>query len=131
MFTLLVSWLLVACVPGLLMLVAHGLGRLEGELARGPVTTTDVDEFLEHAEGVDVHTLAREGMPEAMEYLHRRQARRQLDSPPDGAHREPRHAAPIFAADFGGLYEPELPEPRHDHSGGNPEFKSTRYVNRV
>ena len=76
MFTLLVSWLLVACVPGLLMLATLGLGRLEKELAHDTVTATDVDEFLEHAEAVDVHTLAREGMPEALEYLHRRQAQR-------------------------------------------------------
>ena len=81
MFTLLVSWLLVACVPGLLMLATLGLGRLEKEIAHDTVTATDVDEFLEHAEAVDVHTLAREGMPEALEYLHRRQALRLADSP--------------------------------------------------
>ncbi len=50
MFTLLVSWLLVACVPGLLMLATLGLGRLESELAHDTVSATDVDEFLEHAE---------------------------------------------------------------------------------
>lgn len=76
MFTLLVSWLLVACVPGLLMLATLGLGRLERFLARDTVTATDVAEFLEQAEAVDVHTLARNGMPEALDYLHRRQARR-------------------------------------------------------
>lgn len=74
MFTLLVSWLLVACVPGLLMLATLGLGRLERFLARDTVTATDVAEFLEQAEAVDVHTLARNGMPEALDYLHRRQA---------------------------------------------------------
>ena len=50
MFTLLVSWLLVACVPGLLMLVTLGLGRLETEIAHNTVTTTDVDEFLDGAQ---------------------------------------------------------------------------------
>jgi hypothetical protein len=126
-----VSWLLVACVPGLLMLAALGLGRLEGELARKPVTTTDVDEFLEHAEAVDMHTLAREGMPEALEYLHRRREQRQLDSPPAGARSGPRHAAPTFATDFCELREAGTPEPRHTHSHINPQFKTTRYVNRV
>ena len=87
MFTLLVSWLLVACVPGLLMLAALGLGRLERELARDDVTATDVDEFLEHAEAVDVHTLAREGMPEALEYLHRRQAQQLSQAALAGLHR--------------------------------------------
>lgn len=85
MFTLLVSWLLVACVPGLLMLATLGLGRLERFLARDTVTATDVAEFLEQAEAVDVHTLARNGMPEALDYLHRRQARRITDSPPLGS----------------------------------------------
>ena len=74
MFTLLVSWLLAALVPGLLIPATLGLGRLEKELAHGTVTATDVAEFLEHAEAVDMHTLAREGMPEALDYLHRRQA---------------------------------------------------------
>jgi hypothetical protein len=131
MFTLLVSWLLVACVPGLLMLAAFGLGRLEREITHEPVTTTDVDRFLEQAETVDMHTLAREGMPEALEYLHWRQTQRQSDSPPAGTHGEPGDAAPMFAADPCGLCEPELPEPRHTHSRVNPEVSSTRYVNRV
>lgn len=112
MFTLLVSWLLVACVPGLLMLVALGLGRLEAELADGTVTTTDVDDFLEHADAVDVHTLAREGMPEALDYLHRRQALRLADAPAGG----PRHAAPVSTG---------------AHSHVDPQFSGARHVNRV
>jgi hypothetical protein len=101
MFTLLVLWLLVACVPGLLMLATLGLGRLETEIAHNTVTTTDVDEFLEYAEAVDVHTLAREGMPEALDYLHRRQAR-QLAQPRSPASHVGRHRAEvIFARDFG------------------------------
>ncbi len=64
MFTLRVSWLLVAGVPVLLMLAALGLGRLEKELVRDPAAVADVDEFLERTGGVDMHTLAAEGMPE-------------------------------------------------------------------
>ena len=97
MFTLPVSWLLVACVPGLLMLAALGLGRLESELGHQTVTTTDVDDFLERADPLDVHTLAREGMPEALEYLHRRQAQGLSGPPSIGRHAGPRHAAPSFA----------------------------------
>lgn len=97
MFTLLVSWLLVACVPGLLMLATLGLGRLERFLARDTVTATDVAEFLEQAEAVDVHTLARNGMPEALDYLHRRQARRITDSPPLGSGAGPRYAGPCLS----------------------------------
>jgi hypothetical protein len=131
MFTLLVSWLLVACVPGLLMLVALGLGRLECELAHDTVTATDVDDFLDHAEAVDVHTLAREGMPEALEYLHRRQALRLADSPPGRHQSGPRHAAPEFATDFGDRDEPRLPTRVTAHSHVNPQFRGARHVNRV
>lgn len=131
MFTLLVSWLLVACVPGLLMLATLGLGRLEKEFARDAVTPVDVDEFLDHAEAVDVHTLAREGMPEALEYLHRRQALRLADSPPAGSHTGPRHARPVFAIDFGDRNEPGLPTRTRTHTRVNPQLKGTRHVNRV
>ncbi len=124
MFTSLVSWLLVACVPGLLMLVALGLGRLESDLAHDAVTTHDDDDFLDHAEAVDVHTLAREGMPEALEYLHRRQA---LRPAPAG----PRHAAPEFSIAFGDRDEPGLPTRVGAHSHVNPQFRETRHVNRV
>ncbi len=131
MFTLLVSWLLVACVPGLLMLVALGLGRLESDLARDAVTPTDVDDFLDHAQPVDVHTLAREGMPEALEYLHRRQALRLAESPPSGPQAGPRHAAPEFAVAFGERDEPGLPTRVGAHSHVNPQFRGTRHVDRV
>jgi hypothetical protein len=131
MFTLLVSWLLVGCVPGLLMLATFGLGRLESELANDTVSATDVDEFLEHAEAVDVHTLAREGMPEALEYLHRRQALRPADSPPARPAIGPRHAKPEFATAFGDRDEAGLPARIRAQSRVNPQFRGTRHVNRV
>ena len=115
MFTLLVSWLLVACVPGLLMLAALGLGRLEKELAHESVTATEVAAFLEQAEALDMRTLAREGMPEALEYLHRRQALQVADPPslvpPAGRHRP----ETVFARDFAGLDEAGLPT-RYTHA---------------
>jgi len=109
MFTLLVSWLLVACVPGLLMLATLGLGRLEKELARDSVTATDVAEFLEQAEPVDMHTLAREGMPEALEYLHRRQALQLTESPAPGSRLVRRRPESIVTRDFGGPDQAGLP----------------------
>ncbi|OBJ04357.1 hypothetical protein A5660_18990 [Mycobacterium alsense] len=127
MFTLLVSWLLVACVPGLLMLVTLGLGRLEAELTDDAVTSTDVDDFLEHAEAVDVHTLAREGMPEALDFLHRRMALRLAESPPPG----PRHAAPEPAPAVGGRGEAGLPTRTADDPHVNQQFRWARYANRV
>ena len=54
------------------MLATFGLGRLEAGLVENTVTASDVAEFLEQAEPIDVRTLAREGMPEALECLHRR-----------------------------------------------------------
>jgi hypothetical protein len=131
MFTLLVSWLLVACVPGLLMLATLGLGRLERELSADTVSATDVDDFLEHAEAVDVHTLAREGMPEALDYLHRRQAQRQAALPSGGSHSGLRLDALFFAAELGDPGESGLPTRIHANSQINPQFSAARDVNRV
>ena len=131
MFTLLVSWLLVACVPGLLMLVTLGLGRLETEIAHNTVTSADVDEFLEYAEAVDVHTLAREGMPEALDYLHRRQAQQLTQSPSPASHVGRHRAETVFARNFESGVGAGLPSQIHPHSRGNPQFRGTRHVNRV
>lgn len=128
MFTLLVSWLLVACVPGLLMLAALALGRLEKELARDSVNTVDVAEFLARADVIDVQTLAREGMPEALEYLYRHQLAQVSDSARAARHALGRHVVPSFATD---LAEMTLPTRIHSHSHINPQFRATRHVNRV
>ena len=48
------------------MLATFGLERLETGLNRDTVSATDVAEFLEQAQADDVHTLARDGMPEAL-----------------------------------------------------------------
>src|ERR1700744_4351562 len=131
MFTLLVSWLLVACVPGLLMLATLGLGRLENELARESVTATDVAEFLEHAEAVDVHMLAREGMPEALDYLHRRQAQQLTGSPSAESHVGRHRAETVFARGFESAVGAGLPAQIDGHWRVNPQFRGTRHVNRV
>ncbi|MCV7029226.1 hypothetical protein [Mycobacterium sherrisii] len=132
MFTLLVLWLLVACVPGLLMLAALGLGRLERELGRESITATDVDEFLDQAQPMDMHTLAREGMPEALEYLHRRQAQQLALPTPPPTLQVGRHRADSLS--IGDLADPSgraLPMRIHAHSAANPKFEATRHVNRV
>ncbi|MEE3752277.1 MULTISPECIES: hypothetical protein [Mycobacterium] len=131
MFTLRVSWLLVAGVPVLLMLAALGLGRLEFELTHDALAVADVDEFLERAGDVDMRTLACEGMPEALEYLHRREAR-QLSGPVlTGRTDGPRHAAPSFAVGFVDRDEMTLPTRIHGHSHVNPQFRAPRHANRV
>ncbi|QLL07151.1 hypothetical protein [Mycobacterium vicinigordonae] len=135
MFTLLVLWLLVACIPGLLMLATLGLGRLEQMLARDTVTATDVAEFLDQAEAVDMHTLAREGMPEALEYLHRRQALGLLAAPEPKQLTGRHHAETLFAVDFVARIDSGLPA-RHA-AGFDTRYRSnthvtvTRHVNRV
>jgi hypothetical protein len=131
MFTLLVLWLLVACIPGLLMLATLGLGRLEKALARDSVSATDVAEFLKHADALDMHTLARKGMPEALECLHRRQAQRLAELPAAGSRGGPRLVEPFFATDLIGLGEAGLPTRALSHSRANPQFIATRHVNRV
>jgi hypothetical protein len=131
MFTLLVLWLLVACIPALLMLATLGLGRLERALAHDTVTATDVAEFLDHAEAVDVHTLAREGMPQALKYLHRRQALALAAAPqpnlPTGRH----HAETFFATDVDGRIEAGLPTRISGRYRTNTGVTVTRHVNRV
>ncbi len=131
MFTLLVSWLLVAGVPALLMLAALGLGRLESELIHDRMAVVDVDELLESAGGVDMRTLASEGMPEALEYLHRREAQ-QLSAPAlNGRDGGPRHAAPSFAVGFIDRDELTLPTRIHGHPHVNPQFRAPRHAYRV
>jgi hypothetical protein len=107
--------LLVAFIPGLLMLATFGLERLESGLNRDTVSATDVAEFLEQAEAVDVNTLARDGMPEALDCLHRRLHDRD-------------HSVPAIAA---GARLPGLPTRLVAHNRGNPEFQAPRHANRV
>lgn len=131
MFTLRVSWLLVAGVPALLMLAALGLGRLESELAPDRMAVADADEFLERAGSTDMHTLASEGMPEALEYLHRREVAQLSDPARTGRNGGPRHAAPSFAVGFVDRDEMTLPTRIHGHSHVNPQFRAPRHANRV
>lgn len=128
MFTLLVSWLLVACVPGLLMLAALGLGRLESELAHENPMPTEVAKILERADAVEMHTLTRASMPEALEYLHQRQPQWMPDPSLTALSTGPRHALPSFAADHS---EATLPTRIHGQTHINPQFRATRHVNRV
>ncbi len=113
------------------MLAALGLGRLEQGLAKGILHGAVTAELLEQADAVDVHTLAREGMPEALEYLHRRQARRLPDSAPCGSSPGPRHAVPSFDADFAERDEVTLPTRIHAPPRINKQFTGTGHANRV
>ncbi|OBH51475.1 hypothetical protein [Mycobacterium sp. E2479] len=125
------SWLLVAGVPALLMLAALGLGRLESELAAGARAVEDADEFPECADGVDMHTMASEGLPEALEYLHRRELAQLPELSTSGRSGGPRHAAPSFAVSFVDRDEMTLPTRIHGHSHVNPQFRAPKHANPV
>ena len=125
------SWLLVAFIPGLLMLATFGLGRLEAGLVENTVTASDVAEFLAQAEPVDVRTLAREGMPEALDCLHRRMARVSDESPHRPGDAEPTTDPLLTAAFISGPEYPGFPRQRHKHSGANRQFGPPQHANRV
>ena len=86
------SLLLVALVPALLMLATFGLSRLEAGLVRDTVTARDVADFLEQADAVDVGTLARVGLQEALDDMHRRRfiAATAQTGAPNGRHKDSR-----------------------------------------
>jgi hypothetical protein len=107
--------LLVALIPGLLMLATFGLERLESGLNRDTVSATDVAKFLEQAEADDVNTLARDGMSRALDCMAQRLHER--ESTISG-----------FAA---GDPTSGLPTRLYVHHRANPEFRPTRHANRV
>jgi hypothetical protein len=113
-----VSWLLVAFIPGLLMLATFGLERIETGLGRDTVSASDVAEFLEQAQADDVRTLARDGMPRALDGMHRRLHER--DSAVEVAR------TPITIDEW-----PNLPKPQYATSRANPEFRPSRHAYRV
>jgi GrpB-like predicted nucleotidyltransferase (UPF0157 family) len=110
-----VSWLLVAFIPGLLMLATFGLERIESGLNRDTVSATDVAEFLEQAQADDVRTLARDGMPQALDCLHRR------------LHDRGSAGAAVRTSEE----QSRLPTRLYVYNRGNPEFRPTRHANRV
>lgn len=125
------SWLLVAFIPGLLMLATFGLGRLEAGLTENTVTASDVAEFLAQAQPSDMRTLAREGMPEALDCLHRRIGRISdaLPDRPGGADATTDRL--LMAAFISGPEYPRLPRQRHEYSGANRQFGPPQHANRV
>jgi len=113
------------------MLATFGLERLEAGLENDTVTATDVAEFLEQAEPIDVRTLAREGMPEALDSLHRRIGRLTGDPGYLPSSAEPM-TDPLFAAAI--ISAPEqaaLAGQRHKHSRPNRQFGPPQHANRV
>ena len=106
------SWLLVALIPGLLMVVTVGLQRLEEGLHRDTVSSGDVAKFFEHAAPSDVRTLARDGMSRAIDGL-----------------RERRHGHDTLAA--AAVLDSGLPTRVYAHQDAKSEFRPTRHSDRV
>ena len=104
------------------MLATFGLQRLEAGLENDTLTASDVAEFLEQAEPIDVRTLAREGMPEALDCLHRRMARVTGEAPYLPNRDEPQTDPLLVAAIAPGANQPGLSRQRHEHSPSNRQF---------
>ena len=100
------------------MLATLGLERLESGLDRDTVSAADVAEFLEQAQADDVHTLARDGMPSALDGMHRRLQQRVPDVEVTRVR--------ISDADW-----PNLPTPRYAYNRSNTEFQPSRQADRV
>ncbi|MBD0863265.1 hypothetical protein IA539_19005 [Gordonia sp. zg691] len=62
--------------PAVLMLFAMGMDKVQARIDRSAVTRDDVEDFLESADSTNVDTLAREGMPAALDELRTRRVTR-------------------------------------------------------
>jgi hypothetical protein len=110
------------------MLATFGLQRLESGLENDTLTASDVAEFLEQAEPSDVRTLARAGMPEALDSLHRR-INYQTAPLPSSA--EPDTDQWSAATLIPAPNQPASPRPQHRHSRANRQFAPREHANRV
>ncbi len=110
------------------MLATFGLQRLEAGLENDTLTASDVAEFLEQAEPRDVRILARDGMPEALDSLHRRIADElhYLPSSAEWATDQIRAAALVAAVE-----QPDSPRQLPNHSQPNRQFAPRQHANRV
>jgi hypothetical protein len=113
------------------MLATFGLERLEAGLENDTVTASDVAEFLQQAEPIDMRTLAREGMPEALESLHRRIGRLSDETPYRRGDADPVTDPLLTAAIISVPQHPGLPRQWHNHSQANRQFGPPQHANRV
>jgi hypothetical protein len=113
------------------MLATFGLERLEAGLEKDTLTASDVAEFLQQAEPIDVHTLAREGMPEALDCLHRRVGRLSDESSYRLGDLDPVTDPLLAAAVIFAPRDPGLVRQRYNHSQANRQFGPPQHANRV
>lgn len=105
------SWLLVAFIPGLLMLATFGLDRLEANLDVDTVSPGDVDALVEQAKADCARPPAR---PD--DHI--------VDDAYDTYDTWLVHRAPAGA-------DGDLPTRIYVHHGSNPEFQPTRHADHV
>jgi hypothetical protein len=110
------------------MLATFGLQRLEAGLEKDTLTASDVAEFLEQAEPIDVRTLAREGMPEALDGLHRRINYQTAPLPSTAEPITDRWPTDPF---FFAPSQPTSPRQWQEHSRANRQFAPREHANRV
>ena len=103
------------------MLATFGLQRLESGLVDETLTASDVAEFFREAEAAEMNTLAREGMPRALDSLHRRQAEQVFAEP-----------EPVLGTGYAvNPVSRGSQAPRHRHSRTNRQFGPPRHANHV
>jgi hypothetical protein len=107
-----VSWLLVAFIPGLLLLATFGLDRLEAGIEGDAVSAADVNGYLEQAKAVCARPAANS---------HPVRTYQLLDDVYDDEYDE--HV--VTESPRG------LPARVFIHHGSNPEFQPTRHAYRV
>jgi hypothetical protein len=103
--------LLVAFIPGLLMLATFGLERLETAMTRDAVSASDLDEFLANAKAGGVGRRTRAGRDGADRRYHDREAA--VETLPTR------------------LVETGLPTRLYLTHRPNPQFQPTRHANPV
>jgi hypothetical protein len=94
------------------MLATFGLHRVETHLNRECVGAADVAEFLAQARPGDMRTLARDGMPEALDSIRQRRTLRGVDPSWQVAHTTRGCPQPVPAM-------------------ANPQFRPTRHADSV
>jgi hypothetical protein len=108
------------------MLATFGLQRLEAGLENDTLTARDVADFLEQAEAVDMRTLARDGMPEALNSLHRRI---NYETAPLPSSAEP--VTDQWSTLISAPIQPASLRDLHQHSQANRQFAPREHANRV
>ena len=108
------SWLLVAFIPGLLMLATFGLDRLESGLVGDTVSADDVTAALDRARADCARPAAHDDVDDEMNAEH-------VYEPFQTRFTEP----------VSGAASQRLPARIYVHHRGNPEFLPTRQADRV